>query len=244
MIAAGYDTYLSAFEILVPAGVSCFEKNVSSGDSLYPQLAEPIQTLKNWDFHSSANSVATTLAIEWAQRLTTTLQRVYIDEGWDDQVALVRKFAGTATKDELLPPLLAVVNELKSKFGKWNIEWGEINRYQRISGDINQRYKDEEPSVPVGFASSAWGMIPSYNSRYYPGTIKRYGVSGNSFICAVEFGKKIKAKSLLAGGESGDHSSPHFNDQLEMYTQGKFKDVLFYKEDVLKHAEKTYHPGE
>jgi len=25
---------------------------------------------------------------------------------------------------------------------------------------------------------------------------------------------------------------------------GKFKDVLFYKADVLKHAEKTYHPGE
>ncbi|MES1226147.1 MAG: penicillin acylase family protein, partial [Bacteroidota bacterium] len=103
---------------------------------------------------------------------------------------------------------------------------------------------DSEPSIPVGFASSAWGMIPSYNSRYYPGTNKRYGVSGNSFICAVEFGKKIKAKSLLAGGESGDPSSPHFKDQLEMYRKGEFKDVLFYKDDVVKHAEKTYHPGE
>ena len=122
--------------------------------------------------------------------------------------------------------------------------WGEINRYQRVSGDIIQKYNDERPSRPVGFASSAWGMLPSYNSRYYPGTNKRYGLSGNSFICAVEFGKKIKAKSLLAGGESGNPSSPHFTDQLEMYSQGKFKDVLFYKEDVLKHAEKSYHPGE
>ena len=52
------------------------------------------------------------------------------------------------------------------------------------------------------------------------------------------------AKSLLAGGESGDPHSKHFNDQLEMYAKGQFKDVLFYKEDVLKHAEKTYHPGE
>ena len=180
------------------------------------------------------------MAVEWAQKLTTTLQRIYIDEGWDDQVALTKKFAATATKEELLPPLLAVTRDLKSKFGKWDIAWGEINRYQRVSGG----YRDDLPSLPVGFASSAWGMIPSYNSRYYPGTIKRYGVSGNSFICAVEFGKKIKAKSLLAGGESGDPSSPHFNDQLDMYTKGQFKDVLFYKEDVLKHAEKTYHPGE
>ena len=87
-------------------------------------------------------------------------------------------------------------------------------------------------------------MLPSYNSRYVGDSKKRYGVHGNSFVCAVEFGKKIKAKSLLAGGESGDPSSPHFTDQLEMYAKGKFKDVLFYKEDVMQHVEKQYHPGE
>jgi acyl-homoserine-lactone acylase len=243
-IAAGYDTYLSAFEILVPALVAAFEKNISATDSMYRQLAEPIQILKKWDFHSSESSVATTLAIEWAQKLTNSIQRIYIDEGWEDQVSLTKQFAASASSGELLPPLLTVVNDLKSKFGKWEIAWGEINRYQRVSGDIDQKYRDDLPSLPVGFASSAWGMLPSYSSRYYPGTAKRYGVSGNSFICAVEFGKKIKAKSLLAGGESGNASSPHFTDQLEMYTNGRFKDVLFYKEDVLKHVEKKYHPGE
>jgi acyl-homoserine-lactone acylase len=243
-IAAGYDRKLSAFEVLIPALVGSFEKNISANDSLYSQLAEPVQLLKKWDYYSSENSVATTLAIEWAQKLTASIQRVYIDEGWDDQVTLVKKFAATATKEELLPPLLAVVKELKNKFGKWDVAWGEINRYQRISSDISQKYKDDQPSFPVGFASASWGQLPSYNSRYYSGTNKRYGVSGNSFICAVEFGKKIKAKSLLAGGESGNPSSKHFTDQLEMYTKGKFKDVLFYKEDVLKNVERSYHPGE
>ena len=243
-IAAGYDTKLSAMEVLVPALVSSFEKNILATDLLYSQLAEPIQTLKKWDYHSSENSVATTLAIEWAEKLTATIQRIYIDEGRDDQVTLVKKFAATATAKELLPPLLAVVKELKGKFGKWDVAWGDINRYQRISSDIVQKYKDDQPSYPVGFASASWGQLPSYNSRYYPGTTKRYGVSGNSFVCAVEFGKRIKAKSLLAGGESGDPSSKHFTDQQEMYTKGKFKDVLFYKEDVLKKAERTYHPGE
>ena len=73
---------------------------------------------------------------------------------------------------------------------------------------------------------------------------KRYGYNGNSFICAVEFGKKVKAKSLLAGGQSGNPASKHFSDQAEMYTKGIFKDVLFYKEDVLKHVERQYRPGE
>lgn len=244
VIAAGYDTNLAAFEVLIPSLVNVFEKNVKPTDSLYAALNEPIAELKKWNYHSSETSVATTLAIEWAGKLSTTLQKLYIDEGEDDQVANIKRFAANATPDQVLPPLLTVVNDLKKKFGKWQMPWGEINRYQRVSSDIQQKYDDAQPSVPVGFASALWGMLPSYNSRYYPSTQKRYGVSGNSFICAVEFGPKIKAKSLLAGGESGDPSSKHFNDQLEMYTKGKFKDVLFYKEDVMKNAERTYRPGE
>lgn len=244
VITAGYDTNLAAFEVLIPSLINVFEKNIKPTDSLYAALSEPIAELKKWNYHSSETSVATTLAIEWAGKLSNTLQKLYIDEGEDDQVANVKRFAASATPEQVLPPLLTVVNDLKKKFGKWQMPWGEINRYQRVSSEIQQKYDDAQPSVPVGFASALWGMLPSYNSRYYPSTQKRYGVSGNSFICAVEFGPKIKAKSLLAGGESGDPSSKHFSDQLEMYTKGKFKDVLFYKEDVLKNAERTYHPGE
>lgn len=243
-ITAGYDTRLAAFEILVPALVQAFEKNIRPGDSLFAALADPIAVLKKWDLHAGATSVATTLAVEWAQLLTSDIRKVYIDEGEEDQVTVTKKFAANASASQLLTPLLQLINTLSERYGKWQIPWGDINRYQRASGAIEQQYDDNKPSEPVPYTSSVWGMLPSYNSRYYPGTKKRYGVSGNSFICAVEFGKKIRAKSLLAGGESGDPSSKHFNDQLTMYTQGKFKEVLFYKEDVLKHAEKIYHPGD
>ena len=188
--------------------------------------------------------MATTLAIEWGQKLLPAISKIVTGKLNADIVDKTRAFAANATALELLKPLAAVINELKNKFGAWQISLGEINRYQRISGDIDQQYKDDQPGIPVGFVSSQWGMLPSYSSRYYPGTKKRYGVNGNSFICAVEFGKRIKAKSLLAGGESGNPSSRHFNDQMEMYAKGKFKDVLFYKEDVLKHVERSYHPGE
>jgi acyl-homoserine lactone acylase PvdQ len=243
VIASGYNTYLTGFEKLVPALVSAFEKNISTTDSLYPQLIEPVTVLKNWDLHSSENSVATTLAVEWGQKLSPKIMRSSPDEKLD-QVGRVEKFAATAPAQDLIQPLLAAVNDLKNKFGKWQMAWGEINRYQRLTGELNEKYDDNQPSIPVGFASSQWGMIPSYASRTYSGTKKRYGDNGNSFICAVEFGKKVKAKSLLAGGESGDPNSKHFTDQALMYSKGQFKDVLFYKEDVLKHVERSYHPGE
>ncbi len=246
VIAAGYDTHLAAFELLVPAMVNAFEKNISASDSLYARLADPVSVLKNWDFRCSENSVATTLAIEWGQRVMRTANRRASTDRYvmQDPVIITRQLIGTATPAELLKPLNEAIIELQQKFGSWKIPWGSINRYQRISSDINQQYDDNQPSLPVAFTSSQWGMLASYNAHYFPNTKKRYGVNGNSFICAVEFGKKIKAKSLLAGGESGDVNSPHFADQLEMYTKGRFKEVLFYKEDVLQHAEKTYHPGE
>ena len=207
---------------------------------MYTQLAEPISILKSWDYTATENSIATTLAIEWGQRLQTQInQRDGIDI-----VQKTRGFAILAGPATLLEPLLATVKDLQSRFGKWQIAWGEINRFQRISSSIDNKFDDNKPSLPVGFASSSWGMLPSYISQYFPGTKKRYGVHGNSFICAVEFGKKIKAKSLLAGGQSGDPGSTHFFDQGLMYSKGQFKEVLFYKEDVMKNAERTYHPGE
>ena len=244
VIKAGYDTRLAAFELLVPALVKTFEKNILPGDSLYT-LAEPISILKNWDHRCGENSVATTLAVEWGQKVLATIMRTKVD--YDEETTLINKakqFIVTTPPKDLLMPLQDVVIDLQNKFGKWQMPWGEINRFQRISSDISHKFDDAQPSVPVAFVSATWGMLPSYTSRPFPGTKKKYGVHGNSFICAVEFGKKVKAKSLLAGGQSGNEKSKHFFDQGEMYSKGIFKDVLFYKEDVLQHVERSYHPGE
>jgi acyl-homoserine-lactone acylase len=242
VIAAGYDTNLAAFEILVPVLVAAYEKN----EAQFPALKEAISLMKAWDFHSGIESIPTAMAIEWGTKLLPKIQVVkgiLLDEE-ADQVTKTKQYVATASTVDLLIPFSETLKDLEKKFGTWKVTWGDINRFQRVSSDINQKYDDAKPSIPVPFASSTWGMLPSYTGRYFEGTKKRYGVNGNSFICAVEFGDKIKAKSLLAGGQSGDPQSKHFTDQMEMYTKGQFKDVLFYKEDVLKNVEKTYHPGE
>ncbi len=241
VIKAGYDTRLTAFEILLPALINVYEKKMLKTDTAYLQLKDVMAVLKKWNYRSTENSVATTLAITWGEKLLPLLGKIK-DKG--DQVEIAKYFAVNATTDELVKPMLAVIKELKNNFGKWQVTWGEINRFQRISNEIEYKFDDSKPSMPVGFASATWGMLPSYSSKAFPGTKKRYGYHGNSFVCAVEFGKKVKAKSLLAGGVSGNTNSKHFFDQGLMYSKGQFKDVLFYKEDVLKHVERKYHPGE
>ena len=247
VIRAGYDKRLAAFEVLVPALLKAFAQYVHGNDTLYNKLYEPIGILSSWDFRCDEGSVATTLAIEWGQKVSPDVNRT---KG-ADQVEKAKNFAANANATDLLLPLVTTINDLNARFGSWKTPWGEINRFQRISSDIDNKFDDNKPSIPVGFAASTWGMLPSFVSRTFPGTKKRYGYNGNSFVCAVEFvrkdsfgGKKIKARSLLTGGESGDPNSKHFADQALMYSKGEFKDVLFYKEDVMKHVEKSYHPGE
>jgi acyl-homoserine-lactone acylase len=244
VIRDGYDSKLSIFELLIPALVSHFEKSIKPTDPEYNELVEPISILKNWDFYAKENSVATTLAIEWAYKLDPIIQKAYINEGETDQVENTKNFVKTATASQLIPPLETTLKELKAKWGTWQIPWGEVNRFQRLSGDINLTYNDSLDSLPIGFGPGSWGSLPSFRSNFLKDTKKRYGYNGNSFVCAVEIGTKIKAKSLLAGGNSGDPKSKHFNDQAQMYQKGLFKDVLFYKEDVEKNAERSYHPGE
>jgi len=242
VITLGYDTYLPAFEILLPSLFKAYDE-LPANDALRSTLREPINTLKQWNYYSSENSIAATLAMEWAPRINRDIQNVYIDQGERDQVTKTIEFAKSAKPELLLAPLKTTVDDLKKRFGKWQMPWGEVNRFQRLTGQVNEKYDDMAPSYPVAFGSALWGQLPSFRSNQFD-THKRYGYSGNSFVCVVEFGKRIKAKSVLAGGNSGNPKSKHFNDQAAMYAKGEFKDVLFYKEDVLKNMERKYKPGE
>jgi acyl-homoserine lactone acylase PvdQ len=239
LIAAGYDTYLAAFDVLLPSLFSAAKTPIA--ENIRPDIMRAIELLNAWDRRSASTSVATTLAIHWAERVLPDLTRG--KKGPLDLTLELPRLLKEMPDGKKIAFLHEVFKKLKSDFGTWEVPWGEINRFQRIDNMLKARFDDKQPSLPSPFASSAWGSLPSFNSRTYQGSNKRYGYGGNSFVCAVEFGKRIKARSLLAGGQSGDPASPHFKDQAEMYTKGQFKEVLFYKEDVLKNMEESYIPG-
>lgn len=239
MIAKGYDRYLAAFDVLLP---SLFKAYSFAPDSLRAKLDKPIKVLQAWDRYSSVGSVATTLAVEYGTRLLAALPRSISSEKATYQTERVNQLLKTITTAQQLEYLSQSVTDLNARYGSWNIAWGEINRYQRPADGIT--YNDNQPSLPAASVASAFGQLPSFVSRTMNGTKKRYGYSGNSFIAAVEFGPRVKAKSLITGGQSFNPTSKNYTDQAQMYLDGKFKDVLFYKEDVLKHVQVTYHPGE
>ncbi len=236
LIDIAHDPYLPGFAELVPGLIRAYDKRGAS----YPQLAGPITALKQWDLTVTVNSVPMSLMHFYA---ALCRKQTY----FPDKLNTIEKFhyqAHEVSAEQQLELLAQVVTRLTEDFGKWDTPWGEINRYQRLTGDLKQRYDDTQPSLPIGMASGRWGALASYGAKSFDGTKRLYGTSGNSFVAVVEFGPRVRAKTLLAGGQSADPRSPHFDDQAKRYADRQFKEAAYYREDVEARAISVYHPGE
>jgi acyl-homoserine-lactone acylase len=239
LISAAFDSYLPAFARQIPILIGDYDA-LPAHDPLRKQLAGQIQLLRSWDYRWGIASMPTSLAVFWGDTLWDEMSKADTAEGLSIYDVMAEK-AGPKAR---LHALLEASDRLTKDFGSWGVPWGQINRFQRINGDITQPFDDSKPSIPVPFTSSRWGSLASFGAHRWPGTKRYYGTSGNSFVAVVEFGPKVKARAITAGGESGHPDSKHFNDEAERYTTGNLRDVYFWPEQLQDHSERVYHPGE
>jgi acyl-homoserine lactone acylase PvdQ len=236
LIDLAYDPYLPGFEKLIPGLLEAYDESRTKD----PGHKEAMEILRNWDFTTSIESVAMTLAHYYG----TFYNRVGEAPEGVNGIDRINYFGTDSPSEERLSIFSKAFNQLIDDFGRWDVAWGAVNRLQRIDGNIRSSFDDAQPSIPVGFASGRWGALASYGARKRRDSKRIYGSSGNSFVAVVEFGEKVKAKSILVGGQNGDPESPHFFDQAQRYVDRQFKDVAYYREDVEKRAKKKYKPGE
>ncbi|GAA4029649.1 penicillin acylase family protein [Hymenobacter glaciei] len=243
LIAAANDPHLTAFDDMLPPLLTAYQPT-SAEKAAAPALAEAIEVLRAWNRNYSKTSVAQTVAIYWGERvLAKARSRMPSAQPQLDYIAFTKFAMANTSPQEKTAALAEAIEDLTRDFGTWKMPWGDVNRFQRLTGRIEESYDDQKPSVPVAFTSSSWGSLASFKAQVYPGTKKRYGTVGNSFVAVVDFGPRISARSVVTGGQSSRPGTPHFTNQADLYCNGRFKEVRFYPEDVKAHAEKTYHPG-
>jgi len=238
LISAAYDSYLTWFEKPIPCLIKAWD-DAPAGSPLKAKMAEQIGLLRSWDFRWGVTSVPTSLAVFWGQ----DVQKRMGDDAKKAGMYVSDYLCTKAPAEMLLQSLSEASDKLTADFGTWKTPWGNINRFQRLTGDIVQPFNDAGPSIPVGFTSAVWGSLASFGARAYPGTKKWYGTSGNSFVAVVEFSDKVRARAVTAGGQSGNPASPHFNDEAQRYSTGNLREVYFYHSQLQGHTEKEYHPG-
>ena len=224
LVEAAYDPWLPSFAEMIPGLVAAQSRNPD------PARAEAVALLGNWDDRWSLTSTETSLAVFWGEALWERGKAPAEAQGIG-----IGAWMGKASDSDKLAALDSAMARLKADFGSWQVPWGEINRYQRNDGSIQQTFDDTKPSVAVPFASAQWGSLASFGAKRYPGTRRYYGTYGNSFVAAVEFGPRVRARAVTAGGESGDPSSAHFGDQVGRYAAGNLRPVYFWPEDQTGH---------
>ncbi len=239
LTAAGFDSYLPAFARMIPVLVKAYDA-LAGSDPLKTKLGPQMAVLRGWNYRWGADSVATSLAVFWGSDVF-------------ERVSQAARAAGISPEDyvesgraptQLLGSLAAASDQLAAGFATWKTPWGKINRFQRLDDSINHpHFDDSKPSIPVPFTSSVWGSLAAFGSRPYPNTKRWYGTFGNSFVCVVDFGPRVRAWAVSTGGESGNPASPHFEDQAARYASGNLRAVYFYRADLKGHIGREYHPG-
>lgn len=180
-----------------------------------PDIMAAQEVLRNWDGNAKRSSRSAALAVITGVR---TLGYEYDNES-----------------EPSLDVLKTVAAELDSVFGRIDPEWGEVNRIVR--GDEDWPL-DGAPDVLRAIYSDKDGVT---NAGYLN------AFAGDTHIMVADWAPDgtLDAQSILQyGAATVDETSPHYDDQVEMFSKGEFKTLPMTRDEVLAAAVENYRPGE
>lgn len=189
-----------------------------------PQLIEAKEVLSKWDRKAEINSSGTLLFTQWAGKMNLWDNSTY-KQKWSLSEPLTTP-NGFSNPRQAVALLGQAADEVKKNYGSLNIEWGSVVRLKRGENDF-----------PANGAPDMLGAL----RVIWPGGMDKDKIivgGGESWISITEFGEKLTAKVILSYGNSSEVDSPNYGDQLKLFSEKKYRDALFYREDVLKHAVK------
>ena len=182
--------------------------------SEFTDIADIITQLNNWNRNSDAESIGAGTFF-FVQAAANKNKALYLQNKSISKTLaaqLLREAKQTMLKD----------------FGKTNIALGEVQKLVRGTKEIPL------PGLPDVLA-------PMYSVPYKDGKWK--GNQGDAYIELVRFTKDgPQIESLNVYGASAKKDSPHYTDQMEMFTRQQTKKMTLNKAEVYKNAKSIYHP--
>jgi acyl-homoserine-lactone acylase len=181
----------------------------------YPQLSSLITTFQQWDKKGDSSSKGAAIFLLTYEHVKKTMN------GQESR---------TLTKAECIAVYKSVYDYMMKYFGRTNLSLGDVQKLVRGKKDY-----------------SLWGfpdlLSPQWTGKYKEGQLKSIG--GDGLIMFIRFLKDglPQIETVNMYGASSKPGNKHFDDQVELYRFQKTKRMTLDKEEVLKNAERIYHPG-
>ena len=180
----------------------------------YPDIAELIKEIQNWDRSTNSDSLGAGIFAMFYYNLRNYIRKPYIN----------RKLS-----NNLIAQMLSDVKAYMIKhFKKTNVTLGEYQKLVRGNKEI-----------PI------WGMpdviTAMTSSKHVNG--KRKITHGESYIQLVKFSNgQTHIESIMSYGNSENPDSPHYDDQMKMFSKFETKKMSFDKNFIYSNSEKIYNP--
>ena len=187
--------------------------------------------LERWDRNADADSRGAVLFIEWWRALgrrtpagSSTWARPWSMESPRSTPD------GLADPEGAVAALETAAATVTRRFGGTDAKWGDVYRIQRDSVDL-----------PANGVEGTYGSfrVIGYESA---GPNRYKAAGGDSYVAAIEFGNPVRARSVIAFGNSGRPGSPHRTDQLELVSAKQLKPVWRTRAEILAHLEMREQP--
>jgi len=184
-------------------------------DTNNERVKQAQEILRNWDGETTKENRAAALAVITGTR---ALGYEYQKEERDPIEALAQ-----------------TAEDLMKVFGRLDPEWGEVNRL--IRGDV---------SLPLSGAPDVLRAIYADRDGVATAGVMN-AFAGDTHIIIADWAPdgSVTIDSIHNYGSATlDETSPHYNDQAELFASGGYKRIAMTLEDVLKDATADYRPQE
>jgi penicillin amidase len=222
-VRAAFDTRVIDADTAIPAMVDEWERLGALDPERAMLLDAAIDSLRGWDRVSTVTSIPMTYFLLSLEQLR---QPGESEDAWPRMRALE-----------------TVLEDLRADQVSTDVAWGDINRLQRIHTSGDEPFDPERPSLPVAGAPAWAGTVFSFDTRPGPAGKLRFGTGGPTAVGIVDFGPRLRARTIVPFGQNADPGSGHFFDQAQLYARGELKDAWFAGEDVERAVRRTYRPG-
>ncbi|PZO10728.1 MAG: acylase [Leptolyngbya foveolarum] len=162
------------------------------------QVQQAVSVLRQWDLQTNADSRGAVLFVRWAETM-----------GFSDLFALPWDAAqplstpdGLANPDKAIAVLEQAAAEIQATYGRLDVAWGEVFRFQTEDVNLPANGADE----PLGVFRTVW-FEPTEDDQFTAN-------GGDSYVAAIEFSDPLQAKvSMSYVNATQDQAIPGVKDQ-------------------------------